>query len=42
MDNSGSISIALATPKDIPGILAIQEENQPEHGGQLSVRMSKE
>jgi predicted N-acetyltransferase YhbS len=42
MDNSGSISIGLATPKDIQGILAIQEENQPEHGGQLSVRMSKE
>jgi hypothetical protein len=38
MDNSGSISIGLATPKDIQGILAVQEENQPEHGGQLSVR----
>ena len=42
MDNPGSISIGLATLKDIEEILAVQEENQPEHGGELSVRMSKE
>jgi predicted N-acetyltransferase YhbS len=42
MENSGSIWIGLATPEDIQAILAVQEENQPEHGGLLSVRMSKE
>jgi predicted N-acetyltransferase YhbS len=42
MENPRSIWIGLATPEDVQGILAVQEENQPEHGGQLSVRMSKE
>jgi GNAT superfamily N-acetyltransferase len=32
--------IALATPDDIPGILALQELNLPAAGGNLSVRMS--
>jgi L-amino acid N-acyltransferase YncA len=31
--------IALATPADIPGILALQEENLPGQGGSLSVRL---
>jgi predicted GNAT superfamily acetyltransferase len=30
--------ISLATPDDIPGILALQEPNLPDHGGSLSVR----
>jgi GNAT superfamily N-acetyltransferase len=32
--------IALATPADIPGILALQEENLPDRGGSLSVRLA--
>jgi L-amino acid N-acyltransferase YncA len=32
--------IALATPDDIPGILALQEPNLPDSGGSLSVRQS--
>ena len=32
--------IALATPADIPGILALQEPNLPDNGGSLSVRQS--
>ena len=32
--------IALATPDDIPGILAVQEPNLPDSGGSLSVRQT--
>jgi len=32
--------IALATPDDIPGILALQEPNLPDSGGSLSVRQN--
>jgi L-amino acid N-acyltransferase YncA len=31
--------IGLATPDDIPGIMALQEENLPNRGGSLSVRL---
>jgi predicted N-acetyltransferase YhbS len=34
--------ISLATPNDIPGILALQEPNLPENGGSLSVRQNAE
>jgi predicted GNAT superfamily acetyltransferase len=34
--------IALAIPADIPGILALQDANQPERGGILSVRFPHE
>ena len=33
--------IALATPLDIPGILALQDGNRPDRGGALSVGFSK-
>jgi L-amino acid N-acyltransferase YncA len=32
--------ISLASPGDIPGILALQEPNLPDNGGSLSVRQS--
>jgi L-amino acid N-acyltransferase YncA len=32
--------IALATPDDAPGILALQEPNLPDNGGSLSVRQN--
>ena len=32
--------ISLATPNDIPGILALQEPNLPDSGGSLSVRLT--
>src|SRR5450631_175852 len=32
--------IALATPDDIPGIMALQEPNLPDNGGGLSVRQN--
>jgi predicted GNAT superfamily acetyltransferase len=32
--------ISLATPDDIPGILAVQEPNLPDSGGSLSVRQN--
>jgi predicted GNAT superfamily acetyltransferase len=38
----GEIAIALATAGDIADILALQEENQPEHGGALSARLSRQ
>ena len=31
-------SISLATPNDVPGIIALQEPNLPVNGGALSVR----
>jgi len=31
--------IGLATPEDIPGVLALQEENLPDRGGSLAVRL---
>ena len=34
--------ISLATPDDIPGILALQEPNLPDSGGSLSVRHTAE
>jgi RimJ/RimL family protein N-acetyltransferase len=40
MDQSDSLAVGLATLEDIGGILAVQEENQPEHGGSLSARFS--
>ena len=35
-------AISLATPDDIPGILALQEPNLPDRGGKLSVRLSED
>ena len=32
---------SLATPDDIPGILALQEPNLPDSGGKLSVRLTE-
>ena len=32
--------ISLSTPNDIPGILALQEQNLPDSGGSLSVRQT--
>jgi predicted N-acetyltransferase YhbS len=32
--------VSLATPTDIPGILALQERNLPDNGGSLSVRQT--
>jgi L-amino acid N-acyltransferase YncA len=34
--------IAVATQDDLPGILALQDENQPDRGGVLSVRLPHE
>jgi predicted GNAT superfamily acetyltransferase len=34
--------IAVAIPPDIPGILALQDANQPDRGGILSVRFPRE
>ena len=34
--------IALATPEDIPGMLALQEANLPDKGGSLSVRLTED
>ncbi|MGH8448738.1 GNAT family N-acetyltransferase [Pseudomonas sp.] len=36
------LNIGLATLIDVDGILSVQEENQPEHGGSLSARFSRE
>lgn len=36
----GDFDISLATPNDIPGILALQEPNLPDSGGSLSVRLT--
>jgi L-amino acid N-acyltransferase YncA len=36
---TGDYSIDLATPADVPGILALQEENLIGRGGSLSVRL---
>ena len=33
--------IALATPDDIPGMLALQDANLPDKGGSLSVRLTQ-
>ena len=35
------IELSTAAPTDIDGILALQEENQPEHGGLLSARLPR-
>src|SRR5262245_31732110 len=40
--NQTNLAIGLATLADIDGILAVQEENQPENGGSLSARFSRE
>lgn len=37
---SPSYSVSRARREDIPGILALQEANLPENGGQLSVRLT--
>ncbi len=37
-----NVVIDLAAPADIPGLLALQEPNLPEHGGSLSVRQTAE
>ena len=37
---AGLDGISLATPEDIPGIVALQEANLPQNGGSLSVRQS--
>ena len=36
-----SIELSTAAPSDIDGILALQEENQLEHGGLLSARLPR-
>jgi len=38
----GSYDIAVAIPNDLPGILALQDVNQPDRGGMLSVRFPRE
>lgn len=38
----GDYDIAAAARDDIAGILALQDANQPEHGGILSVRFSRD
>lgn len=35
-------TVAISTEADIDGILALQELNLPDHGGQLSVRMTED
>ena len=40
MEVSEDYEIALATPEDFPGILALQEPNLPDSGGGLSVRQN--
>ncbi len=35
-------AVGLASEEDIEGILGVQEENQPEHGGSLSARFTRE
>ena len=42
MSQPDTLVVELATPADIDGILIVQEENQPEHGGSLSARFSRE
>jgi L-amino acid N-acyltransferase YncA len=39
---SVDFEIALATPADIPGIMAVQEPNVPDSGGSLAVRRTAE
>ena len=39
---SGSIEIGTASERDLDGILALQEANQPERGGTLSALLSRE
>ena len=34
--------ITLATPDDIPGMLALQDANLPDKGGSLSVRLTED
>jgi hypothetical protein len=34
--------VCLGSMADVDGILSVQEENQPEHGGSLSARFSRE
>src|SRR5262249_61832598 len=36
-----SIEVGIAVPRDIDGILALQEENEPDHGGLLSARLPR-
>ena len=38
---SDGIEILTATERDLDGILALQEVNQPERGGTLSARLSR-
>jgi hypothetical protein len=40
--NHAELAIVLATRKDVPGILDLQQRNLLEHGGKLSVRWSAE
>jgi predicted GNAT superfamily acetyltransferase len=39
---SGAIEIGTASERDLDGILALQEANQPERGGTLSALLSRE
>jgi predicted GNAT superfamily acetyltransferase len=39
---SGGIEIGTASERDLDGILALQEANQPERGGTLSATLSRE
>lgn len=41
MSESKGIEIATASARDLDGILALQEANQPERGGTLSARLSR-
>lgn len=40
--HANSFDIGLARAEDIEGILGVQEQNQPEHGGSLSARFKPE
>jgi len=42
MNQTTDLVIGLAAPADLDGILAVQEENQPEHGGSLSARFPRD
>jgi len=42
MNSGDDIEIGTATERDIDGILALQEANQPERGGTLSARLGRD
>jgi L-amino acid N-acyltransferase YncA len=42
VSNNSVLTVRLAETRDLDGILAIQQENQPENGGTLSARFSRD